>query len=197
MECLGIKVVDSQNWLEPDPVYRGHYGSLTILGVEDRTLERWLKPILAPALNENVPREILCLFETARSAMVYGLFHYPLCTLASQQLYRVLEAAVSYAYKTLGASDKNTTFKVKTDWLIQKGIIPDETLFWDNIRYLRNESSHPEFQTVYQEHHAVRTLKMAAQRVNNLISAVAERKDHFCSQREQDLCASEFQAEES
>lgn len=197
MESLGIKVIDAQNWLEPDPVYRGYYGLLKALSVEDKTLERWLKPILAPALNEHVPREIRCLFETARSALVYGYFHYPLCTLASQQLYRVLETSVTLSCRTLEAPSKTNTFRLKIDWLVREGILPDEKRFWDDIRFLRNESSHPDFQTIFPEHYAVHTLEMVAKRVNDLVYTVTERKNHQTSLREHDMSAPERRDEGS
>lgn len=45
---------------------------------------------------EHVPKDIQVLFEVAKEAMVYGYYLYPLYNLATEQLYRVTEEAVTH-----------------------------------------------------------------------------------------------------
>ena len=84
---------------------------------------------------EAVPAEIHDLFAVARGAMLYGYFFYPLYTLAAEQLYRVVEAAVSYKYELAGGPKKMSrpktgkttkpTFEDKIDWLFNTGMLVD------------------------------------------------------------------------
>ena len=101
MSDLGFRRPARETWLEPDPIMSGFFtvgvdGTITPI-TGDRLLER----ICAPQLADAVPVDVQRLFETARGAMCYGYFFYPLFTLAAHQMFRVVEAAITARCKAL------------------------------------------------------------------------------------------------
>ena len=126
MNKLGFKEISSANWLVADKASTVFVKLLTSGNIESITGEDWLQLILKPQLIDTVPIEIHQLFEVARGALAYGYFFYPLYTLAAEQLYRVVEAAVSYKYNSLGGpKPSKTTFEKKIDWLFDVGVLID------------------------------------------------------------------------
>lgn len=135
MTRLGFKQLTSDNWLEPEPLLDRLVHLSSDGHVRHISREEWAQRILLPQLVETVPAEIQDLFEVARGAMMYGYFFYPLYTLATEQLYRVVEAAVSYKYELAGgpkqllnSQTKKTKFPVfvdKIDWLFNAGVLTD------------------------------------------------------------------------
>ena len=144
MTNLGIKLLDCENWLKPDPdslaISSIKLDEITLTGTSDD----WLKNILRPQLSDNVPFEIRRLFEVARGTMVYGYFFYPIYTLVYEQLYRVFEAAITFKCRSLGIPSKIRWFEKKLVWLKDKGITTykDENS-WQKVRRFRNRGSHP------------------------------------------------------
>jgi hypothetical protein len=65
----------------------------------DKRAEEFLEPILC----KETPKDIINLFEVARGCLLYGYFYYPLYTIGIENLYRVLEGAVSRKCKSLNA----------------------------------------------------------------------------------------------
>lgn len=77
---FGMKKLALHNWREPDvPKF---FPGLT----EDVWVDETMKPQLVAA----VPEDVVRLFEIARGSILYGWLFYPLLTLASEQLHRVL-----------------------------------------------------------------------------------------------------------
>ena len=103
---LGIKQLDRENWLKPDPEVL----SISLLALDGilltKTSDAWVNDILRPQLSENVPDQIRRLFEVARGTMVFGYFFYPIFGLVYEQLSRVFEAAITCKCKSLGIPDK-------------------------------------------------------------------------------------------
>lgn len=96
MTDLPFKRLSLENCLERDPVL-GLFATIDGEGgarpVSDTEL---LELILAPKLASAVPSDVLGVYEAARASMCYGYFFYPLYTFATQQLFRVAEAAVMH-----------------------------------------------------------------------------------------------------
>ena len=141
MTNLGIKIITHENWMSPDPLMKNlailQDGKISIMPAGD-----WAISILKPKLSETVPLEIHKLFEVARGSMLYGYFFYPLFTLASEQLFRVAEAAVSEKCKQV-ATDKisKSTFKDKVDRLNKDKLFSDEEYKkWNSLRETLNKS---------------------------------------------------------
>ena len=91
-----MKVITKENWKEVDPICE----QMLTLSLERGSAfpmfpELWLDLILEPQLSENVPLELQSIFETARGCMVYGYFYYPLFSIGTEQLYKLIDAAVS------------------------------------------------------------------------------------------------------
>ena len=132
--------------------------------------EEWLKIIMEPKLSDAVPKELLKLFEIARSSMVYGYFFYPLYMLAAQQLFRVAETAVTFRCEQLGAP-KLKNFKRKVDWLASKGHVSKEAVpFWNGVIYLRNSASHPTSPIILTQNYAIGIVTRAVEDINALFS---------------------------
>ena len=79
---LKFKKLTLDNWLQPEkiPTYWVRV-SQEDGKAEPMTSEDWLSLILEPQLTENVPKDLLYLFEVVRGALAYGCLFYPLFTL--------------------------------------------------------------------------------------------------------------------
>lgn len=106
----------------------------------------------------------------ARGALVYGCFFYPLYTLAAEQLFRVIEAAIVHRCEQLGAPNMRN-LQSQITWLINRGIIPSaEADRWDAARQLRNIASHPTNQAIFTPGMALNFLEGVANDINALFS---------------------------
>jgi hypothetical protein len=168
MSGLGFKNITSENWLEPDSILRG-FVKLTPQGPEQITPNDLLADILGHQLGESVPREVKALYEVARGSMCYGYFFYPLYTLTYEQLFRVVETAVTLKCRSLSAPASVQSFVKKIEFLIANSIIPEsERLSWQGIRGLRNIASHPECQSIVTPGDALHQLRQITAIVNKL-----------------------------
>ena len=75
-----------ENWLTVDPVWDA-------FGKSEPS--EWVHDLLKVNLDPVVPLAIRKLFETARGTLVYGRMFYPLLTIGTEQVFRVLEAAAT------------------------------------------------------------------------------------------------------
>jgi hypothetical protein len=180
MTKFGFKEINQQNWLEPDDVMKA-FSTTSPIGVSDAiTGEEWLGRALMPTLEDTVPHPVQALFEVARSALAYGYFFYPLYTLATEQLFRVAEAAVFHKCRALGAPSSLKIFSARVNWLAENGFI-DQTngstwtqlsdkKKWDLMRDGRNVGSHPKMQTLILPGAAMMFFQQVAQTINNLFA---------------------------
>ncbi len=163
-----------KNWCQhdstPDHIVRIRNGVTTKLDGED-----WVTVILESVLSPKVPREVHNLFEVAQGALCYGWFFYPLYTLGSEQLYRVIEAALRHKCAQLHVPRNKKNFGSMIDWLKKSGILT-ETRFgqWTAARQLRNMSSHTDRQSLYDPTMAVRGVRLAAELINALFEEVEQ-----------------------
>ena len=133
--------------------------------------------MLDTPVGETVPSELVELFEVARGALCYGFFFYPLYTLGSEQLYRVLEAAVASKCEREKAPARLRSFRDRIDWLRDEGKIDQETN--DRLhaaRELRNISSHADRQSIYDQTAAIRGVGIAAKLINQLFDGGGSEK---------------------
>ena len=171
MTNFGLKEISPSSWLEPDDVLKGFVRISPDGRCHTITGEEYLGDILRPRLLESVPKGVQALFEVARGGMVYGYFFYPLYTLAAEQLFRVVEAAVAHKCKALGTPGSRGTFEKGIDWLVEGGIIPrSESAHWYATRKLRNAASHPKCQIILSPGDAIRILERTADNLNSLFS---------------------------
>jgi hypothetical protein len=171
MSKLGFKEITQDNWLDPDEVSRGFVRISKDGELQQITSDEYLHDILEPKLLEAVPVEVKALFEVARGAMAYGYFFYPLYTLATEQLFRVAEAAVIHKCKSLEAPKSKDSFKKMIEWLANEDVISRSDLpKWDAVRHLRNSASHPERQSILTPGNAIGALERMAWQVNSLFN---------------------------
>lgn len=138
-----IKKLTITNWHEPEEI------SKLFVDMSGRSMtgDDWASHILKPVLSGSVPDDVKELFEVARGAMLYGYFFYPLYALANEQLTRVAEAAITHKCQELGAP-KKLRFEEKINWLAAQSVLSEEEKdYWHTVRKMRNEASHPKFQT--------------------------------------------------
>src|SRR3982074_2627239 len=128
---FGFKRLSLENWLTVDPVWDAFDKSA------------WVRDLLKVNLDPVVPLAIRKLFETARGTLVYSLMFYPLLTIGTERLFRVLEAAATNKCMAMNAPAKLKTFYDKLKWLSQNDTIAkDQYKRWDTSRQLRNSVSH-------------------------------------------------------
>ncbi|MGP8174038.1 MAG: hypothetical protein ACLP7O_05765 [Terracidiphilus sp.] len=166
---FGFKEITRDNWLTPDPIWEAYWRP------EPNRLQGWVDDFLAVQMRSDVPVDIRGLFEVARSAFIYGLMFYPLVTIGAEQICRVSEAAVSLKCKLLNAPNRENTFKKRIGWLIKMEVIKskDEPR-WDYLRFLRNEGSHPKFQTILTPVMCLKIMEGAAELIGDLFTAPQE-----------------------
>jgi len=137
--------------------------------------EQWIKFFFLPKLDSKVPPEIAKLLEVARGAMIYGWNFYPLLTLGVEQCYRLLDTGTRVRCNQLGILTKknggkgNTSFKENTDALMKHGLISKaDEIRWNAVRNLRNWSSHPERQSLFDPGQAQGILLTTVNFLNDL-----------------------------
>jgi hypothetical protein len=138
------------------------------------TVDQRAAEFLQPQLSERVPLEVHRLFEIARGALLYGVFFYPLYALGSEQLLRVVEAAVAHKCVELVAprNVQRGAFRMQLAYLSQEGLIPDAAwVRWDATRNLRNLASHPKKPTLYGPGEALESLWITTEQINALYPA--------------------------
>ena len=170
MTTLGFKKLTLDNWLQPDGASTT-FGSISTIDGKPHptTANERLGYILRPQLTEKVPIEVSALFEIARGALAYGYFFYPLYALGFEQLFRVVETAVSLKCKAIGAPSKLRNFYGKLEWLILMKVISEEEKHtWHAVRDLRNISSHPENQMILPPGMVIGTMERIADKINIL-----------------------------
>jgi hypothetical protein len=172
MSELGFKNLSVENWLERDPTI-DIWGRTSLIdgSMFTPTADQRAEDFLQPQLGQQVPLQVRRLFDVARGALLYGYFFYPLFVLGSEQLFRVVETAVSEKCIAMKANRKIRTgkFEAKLNYLRQEGVIPEsEWIRWDATRELRNLASHPDQQTIYGPPEALRTLWITREQIHLL-----------------------------
>jgi hypothetical protein len=169
---FGFKQLSLENWLTPEDLS-------FLVSVDHETgiqssidLNGWAERFLRATLDSTIPPGIRALFEVARGAMLYGCFFYPLFTLATEQLFRVHESALTDRCKKLGASASVKTFADKIAWLETKGVVSgSDALRWNAVRHLRNAASHPQGQMILMPTDALTSLDTSVELINRIYVA--------------------------
>lgn len=168
------KRITAENLVEPDPTTM----VLTLLPVTEEQSgmsqpELWVHHALAPQLDEGLPPKLYGLYETARAAVVYGLYYYPLYSLAMGRLYQVADAATVHRCRELQAPKRQAkTFAQRVAWLDEHGLLTKKRrVQWDATRELRNYAVHPEQQDISLGTWALSDLEITADLVNDLFRA--------------------------
>lgn len=163
---LGHKALTLENWAQADPAM-ANFGGLDNKG-HFRSLDQdtWAREVLSRKLTGDVPIDIRRLHDVARGAMLYAYFFYPIMTLAAEQLYRVVDAALTARMQHL---DPRRTFEQRIKAAIRENVIPErERPRWEAARDLRNMASHSESQSIYAPSMALMTLAIATEQINSL-----------------------------
>lgn len=162
MSELGFKKLTLENWRDPDPIMQ-FFGDPT-------PAEHYVNEILSPSIVGETPKDVRALFEVARGAMLYGYLFYPLFTLGSEQMYRVIETAVRFKCIELGLSKKQAEwFAENIQFLKDKAIVNDKyARKLGFIRKFRNWASHPDMQSIQVPGHAIVIARLTANMINML-----------------------------
>jgi len=139
-----FKVLTVGNWLKPDPLINAMHGfSHLPVGFDPKHAERWVNEILEVSIDERLPAEIQEMFAVARGTAIYGLFFYPLFTVADEQMDRLAETAISLRCIAAKAPLSLRKMSAKINWLAKNGILLEKDReMWDTKRELRNAASH-------------------------------------------------------
>ena len=113
-----------------------------------------------------MPVHIRELYEIARGTMLYAYYYYPVMSLATEQLYRVADTALSERVKNL---TKAKDFRQRICAAIEHGVIREQDQnSWEATRELRNSSSHPKTQSIVLPGQAITSLSITSDQINSL-----------------------------
>jgi hypothetical protein len=169
MSDLGFKEITVENWMKPDGILKG-FVRISFNGVVSSISgEDYVQNILEPKLINKTPIEVLKLFEVARGIMVYGYFFYPLYAIGTEQLFRVLEAAINARCKELNIPRSIQKLCAKINWLHENKNISDEFAEQLHVaRKARNIVSHPDSQMILTPGNAIGAVKRIAVLISQL-----------------------------
>lgn len=161
-----IKKITGANWQWEDTT-TNLWRSMTSAASTPR---EWMDFFLSPQVNQTVPVELAKMLEVARGTMIYSWYFYPLATLGAEQCFRILDTAAIVRIKNAGLRTKRKqTFNDNIIAMARHGLITQvNEKRWHAIRDLRNDSSHPAFQTILDPGQAQSLLSVAAELLNNL-----------------------------
>lgn len=167
---LGFKKLTRGNWRSPDS-FNDYFIKINFHTGEEFKItdDERAKEFLEIELAASVPIEVRRQFETARGAMLYGCFFYPLFALGADQLLRVAESAVTHKCLIRGLTKKSAKYEVNLQKLKDAGCLTaDEHDEWELLRKIRNEFSHSKIQTIFPASQAVSILGTVANKINRL-----------------------------
>lgn len=179
MENFGFKKLTSDNWLKADPVMN-HMVLFSKLPAEfdPRLASDWVKRILDIKIDERVPENIRGMYAVAKGMAVYGILFYPLFTMASQQLYRIVETAIIQRGKDLGMPDTLRKMNARLDWLQNHKYITDRGRAMLRLMCdIRNHVSHPQNQELHWPASAIGDLERIAGDVEGIFALRTPRWD--------------------
>lgn len=105
-----FKKLTRENWSTLDPTASHNVWIDDEGNTRPVTPDDWAEEILQVQLSNKVPSELRNLFEVAQGVLCYGAFFYPLYTLGDEQIYRVLDAAVTLVHQKLDGPPGNKNF---------------------------------------------------------------------------------------
>jgi TDG/mug DNA glycosylase family protein len=162
-----FQAVDIENYYKPDRItdilvnFNGD-GSVTKTTEAD-----FIKVVENIKLHNSISTSIQNIFEVARALFAYGYLYNPFCTIALEQAFKAFEAVVSLKFEIHGGPESTRKLAKKIDYLFSLGVISThQKEMLDAIRYMRNDSFHPEYQQLVG--HNVEGLKAVARVINEL-----------------------------
>lgn len=176
----GVKHLTTGNWLEPDPICLKFVEvNMATAASRQPTGEGWAERFLAVDLAPTVPSEVRDMWEAARGLLLYGWFYYAIYAIGEHELRRVADAAVLHRYQQAGGPPNKKrdhegelrwpSLMRRLDWLIDAGVIPAEKRKrWDDLRDLRNETTHISIRHLTSPHEALRVLELMAGEIDAL-----------------------------
>ena len=164
-----FKKLTPQNWRQRDRTV-DPFGRMNPDGsFSEVSDDEWAAEILEAKLDVTVPEDVRNLFEVAQGVFCYGCYFYPLYTLGLEQLFRVMEAAVSHKCMSLGAPKQDSKFSEKLEWLGENDhLSKQEYIRWSATRELRNIVSHAKEQSLALPTEAIGEMQLMAERINSL-----------------------------
>lgn len=163
---LGTKNLMPTNRLRQDEK-RGDLTRLLPTADDPRpmTAENWTSEIMEPQLADSVPTEIKRVFEIARGSLLNGYFFYPLHTLGTRQLCRVIDLAIEFKCRAMNAESFNSSHE-KIRFLVKRNIIPEKEEWRWHWKQATDGFSNPS--------EAIRIIFNAAGRINSLFVSPSE-----------------------
>jgi hypothetical protein len=168
------KILTHENWLAEDDTlkvfFHGAPDGITAFSGHD-----WARLILEQPVPDFLPEGVRGLLNSARGAMCYGAFFYPLYTVGVDLLGRALETAFSEHYRA--ATTKHTgrsarlTFQKKIEFLEGRGVLTSvQVRRWHDWREFRNFTTHAEFQHIMPPGPMIEMLRAAMDDINELLA---------------------------
>lgn len=164
-----FKKLTAENWLQRDKTVDYFVRFLPDGRTSSISDDEWAELILAIKPCPAVPEDVRELFEVAQGVLCYGCFFYPLYTLGNEQLYRVLEAALTHRCAELSLARSSDRFGDKIATLFDNGHLSLQRVDqWHATRRLRNSSSHPDRQSLVIPPMAVHGVQIAVDLIDDL-----------------------------
>lgn len=169
-EPLRAKQLSADNWLDVDPTMAAYYrGSDDDGHVHSATNDEWAREVFSITLSEPVPQNVRDLFTATRAVLLYGCFYHPLWAVGMERAFQVAEVAVKYKCREFEAANPRWGFSTRLEYLKEQEVFTEEQYrAWDQLRYERNRSAHPDHQANLAPAFAITMLRVTARMIDAL-----------------------------
>jgi len=132
---------------------------------------QFMEMCLSYQLSDQVPAEVRAMYERGKATMSYGIYHYPLITVACDYLYRMMEAALHHYLKLHHpepTKKRRTFFQMLELCERERYIHADMFPRWQATRQLRNMVSHKLEETVSWSNQGLSSLQITKELLESL-----------------------------
>lgn len=139
------------------------------LGAQNFTPQSYVTIILSYELIDSTPAEVRDMFDRVKATMSYGIYHYPIFTVAQDATYQMMEAALYHFCTSHGLSLKKPTFEKLIQYCKKNKLFNEEREgFWRAIQSLRNMTSHKRTTKTSGPNDALSSLQNAKEEIDAL-----------------------------
>lgn len=141
------------------------------LGATTYNPVNYVESCLQVSLQDFVPLDVRDMFDRAKATMSYGIYHYPLFTVGTESVHRLLEAALYHCAVKNGCKlpERKAMFGNLLQYCEKNNLIAQPEIGrWDACRRLRNMSAHQKKISLQFPNSAINTLHISKELIEAL-----------------------------